>query len=106
MRSMFHTLIVALSVLSGVTGGTLPLIAQPVQTVAPTVVEWTVPATPPPAPISREEYGQRRAALAAQMGEGVFVSLGSPEPDADYLPFAQNSPFRYLTGITEPGRRW
>ena len=98
MRSMFRALIVALPVLSGVGVNPLPLAAQSAQ-----AVEWTVPATPPPAPISREEYGQRRAALAAEMGQGVFVAFGSPESDADYLPFAQNSPFRYLTGITEPG---
>ncbi|MBD0319268.1 MAG: aminopeptidase P N-terminal domain-containing protein, partial [Gemmatimonadetes bacterium] len=29
--------------------------------------------------------------------------LGADEPDTDYMPFAQNSPFRYLTGVTEPG---
>jgi Xaa-Pro aminopeptidase len=37
------------------------------------------------------------------MGDGVLVALGSQAPSADYLQFFQNSPFRYLTGITEPG---
>ncbi|HEX5726861.1 MAG TPA: Xaa-Pro aminopeptidase, partial [Longimicrobiaceae bacterium] len=64
---------------------------------------WTVPATPSPAPISREEHARRRAALAQRMGDGVLVVLGAGEPEADYMTFAQNSPFRYLTGVTEPG---
>lgn len=63
---------------------------------------YTVPATPAPAPIAREEFARRRQALAAQMGDGVLVVMGNPEPDADYMPFGQNSPFRYLTGVNEP----
>jgi Xaa-Pro aminopeptidase len=62
----------------------------------------TVAATPAPAPISREEFARRRQALAGEMNDGVLVVMGTMEPDADYLPFAQNAPFRYLTGITEP----
>lgn len=62
---------------------------------------FTVPATGAPAPISREEFARRRQALAAEMGDGVLVVMGSMEPDADYMPFAQNSPFRYLTGVNE-----
>lgn len=64
---------------------------------------WTVPALAAAQPISRQEYAQRRAALAAGLQDGVFIAYGAEEPDADYLPFAQNSPFRYLTGITEAG---
>ena len=64
---------------------------------------WTVPNRQAPAAISRQEHAQRRAKLAAEMGSGVLVVLGNDEPDADYLSFAQNSPFRYLTGVTEPG---
>jgi len=63
---------------------------------------WTVPATPAPAPFSREEFARRRQALAREMGDGVLVVMGALEPDADYLPFGQNAPFRYLTGINEP----
>ncbi|HEX6370639.1 MAG TPA: aminopeptidase P N-terminal domain-containing protein [Longimicrobium sp.] len=63
---------------------------------------YAVPATPAPAPIAREEFARRRQALAARMGDGVLVVMGSMEPDADYLPFAQNAPFRYLTGVNEP----
>ncbi|HEX8692079.1 MAG TPA: Xaa-Pro aminopeptidase [Longimicrobium sp.] len=64
---------------------------------------WTVPATPAPAPISAEEHARRRAALARRMGDGVLVILGAEEPEADYMTFAQSSPFRYFTGVTEPG---
>ncbi len=64
---------------------------------------WTVPALPAPVPIAAAEYAQRRRALASAMGDGVLVALGSQAPSADYLQFFQNSPFRYLTGITEPG---
>jgi len=69
----------------------------------PETAAWAVPATQPPAPISREEYAARRARLAAQMGSGVLLVLGEEEPVADYLPFAQSASFRYLTGVTEPG---
>lgn len=66
--------------------------------------EWRVPPAPAPAPISRSEFAARREALARALTEdGVFVAFGSPEPQTDYSTFAQNSPFRYLTGITEPG---
>jgi Xaa-Pro aminopeptidase len=65
--------------------------------------EWTVPATLAPAPIAREEFARRRAALAARMEDGVLFVLGSEEPEADYMAYAQNAPFRYLTGVTEPG---
>ena len=65
--------------------------------------DWSVPPTATPAPISREEYARRRAQLAATMQNGVLVVLGSAEPELDYLPYAQNSPFRFLTGVTEAG---
>jgi Xaa-Pro aminopeptidase len=76
---------------------------QPVPPPPGTARGWTVPATAAPAPISREEFAQRRAALAALLEDGVLVVLGSEETEADYLPYAQNSNFRYLTGVTEPG---
>jgi Xaa-Pro aminopeptidase len=76
---------------------------QPVPPPPGTAQTWTVPATPAPVPIAPQEYAQRRAALAAQMQDGVFLLLGSPETEHDYLPFAQDSDFRYLTGVTEPG---
>jgi Xaa-Pro aminopeptidase len=62
----------------------------------------SAPALPDPAPISAEEYAQRRAGVAAAMDDGISVAFGSPEPELDYLPYAQNAPFRYLTGILEP----
>ncbi|MBB4634192.1 aminopeptidase P N-terminal domain-containing protein [Longimicrobium terrae] len=61
---------------------------------------YALPATPAPAPISAREFAERRRALAATMGDGVLVALGEVESDA---PFAQNSPFRWLTGVNEPG---
>jgi len=64
---------------------------------------WQIPEIGPGEAISRAEYAERRRALAAQMGEGVLVVPGAAEPAADYLPYAQNAPFQYLTGIEEPG---
>jgi Xaa-Pro aminopeptidase len=84
---------------------TLPAHAQePVPPPAGAPQDWTVPATPAPAPISAAEYAQRRAALMQRLqGDGVLVVLGSEEPEADYMPYGQNANFRYLTGVTEPG---
>lgn len=64
---------------------------------------WSVPSLPPLQPVAPAEYARRRAALAAQMQDGVLVVWGAPEPEADYLTFAQSPPLRYLTGIAEPG---
>jgi Xaa-Pro aminopeptidase len=64
---------------------------------------WELPALPEPAPFSQQEFAQRRATLLQQLGEGVLLVLGSPSPTFDYLPFAQDADFRYLTGIMEPG---
>ena len=63
---------------------------------------FVVPATPAPAPFAREEFARRRQALVREMEDGVLVVMGTMEPDADYQAFAQNAPFRYLTGINEP----
>jgi Xaa-Pro aminopeptidase len=59
----------------------------------PSVVHAQVPV---------EEYGERRGALAEAVGDGVILALGSAAPPQDYIPFFQSSPFRYLTGFTEP----
>jgi Xaa-Pro aminopeptidase len=64
---------------------------------------WASPTLPPPTPITAEEFRARRAALAEGMQDGVLVVFGAREPEADYLPYAQNVAFRYLTGILEPG---
>jgi Xaa-Pro aminopeptidase len=80
-----------------------PAAAQgPIAAPAESPDAFAVPATPAPAPIAREEFARRRQALAAEMGDGVLVVMGSMEPDADYMSFAQNAPFRYLTGVNEP----
>lgn len=70
---------------------------------APGADAWRPPQLAAAAPIAPEEYARRRAALAAQMRDGVLLVLGSAEPELDYLPYAQNANFRYLTGIVEPG---
>jgi Xaa-Pro aminopeptidase len=56
-------------------------------------------------PITQQEYAARRAALAQRIGNGVLVAYGSPEPAQDFLVFAQNANYRYLTGVTEPESR-
>lgn len=78
----------------------------PVAAPAPELVAAPQPVTGTAQdPVMHQEYAARRAALAERIGNGVFVAFGSPEPAADYLEFAQNSPFRYLTGINEPQAR-
>ena len=52
--------------------------------------------------IPRAEYEARRAALARLVGDGLVIAFGSVEPAADYIEFAQNANFHYLTGIDEP----
>lgn len=64
---------------------------------------YVVPATAEPAPFPAAEFAARRAALAAGMEDGVLVVMGALEPEADYLPYAQDANFRYLTGVVEPG---
>jgi Xaa-Pro aminopeptidase len=54
-----------------------------------------------PIPISREEFAARRTALVREIGDGVLVVFGVPEEG--YRPYVQNSNFRYLTGVLEPG---
>lgn len=91
----------------------LPLAAALLATAAPaqgpvpppsgSVDAYTVPATPAPAPISREEHAARRRALAERIGDGVLVVMGAGESDTDYMPFAQSASFRWLTGYPEPG---
>lgn len=59
-------------------------------------------AQPLDAQIPAAEYANRRAALAAEIGEGILLAMGSAQPPEDYVNFYQNSPFRYLTGFVEP----
>lgn len=54
-----------------------------------------------PAPVSVDEFAQRRAALAKSLPQGIFVALGGREPDVDYISFFQRTNFRYLTGVEE-----
>lgn len=57
---------------------------------------------PVEAQISNREFAQRRADLAAEIGNGLILAMGSAQPPEDYMNFYQNSPFRYLTGFVEP----
>ena len=54
------------------------------------------------AQFSAGEYAQRRAALLAQIPDGIVVALGAHEPAQDYLSFYQSPSFNYLTGFLEP----
>jgi Xaa-Pro aminopeptidase len=54
------------------------------------------------AQVAPEEYAERRGALAREVQNGLILAVGSAEPPQDYIAFYQNSPFRYLTGFTEP----
>jgi Xaa-Pro aminopeptidase len=54
------------------------------------------------AQIASAEHAERRAALAGIVGDGLVLAVGSAAPPQDYISFHQNSPFRYLTGFSEP----
>jgi Xaa-Pro aminopeptidase len=54
------------------------------------------------AQITSQEYEQRRAALASNLPDGVFVVRGGESPVQDYLSFFQTNGFLYLTGYREP----
>lgn len=52
--------------------------------------------------IDKNEFAQRRAALAAAVPDGVILVLGGHEPREDYMSFYQTPNFLYLTGVREP----
>ncbi len=54
------------------------------------------------AQIAPAEHARRRERLAAEIGDGVVLALGAPEPTEDYLSFFQSSRFLDLTGVREP----
>jgi Xaa-Pro aminopeptidase len=62
----------------------------------------SAPVAPLRAQFSAGEYARRRAALLAQIPDGVVVALGAHEPVQDYLSFFQTPSFNYLTGFLEP----
>lgn len=101
MKTRPTTMLCSLALVFGGSVG-LPLAPDTVVHAQDTPFRWEVPSDPAPSAISSEEYASRRAALAAELGDGVFVALGETEPAEDYLPYAQKPNFRYLTGITEP----
>jgi len=59
-------------------------------------------AGPVSAQFSAQELRERREGVAARVGEGMILAMGSAQPPQDYISFFQNSPFRYLTNFTEP----
>lgn len=66
------------------------------------------PLQAPPAPIAKEEFQQRRAALAkaianAQPGQRAVVLVRGGGKQADMGAFVQDQDFLYLSGIIEPG---
>jgi Xaa-Pro aminopeptidase len=54
------------------------------------------------AQIPESEYAARRAAVVAELADGVLLAYGAPAPSADYINFFQSSNFSYLTGFEEP----
>jgi Xaa-Pro aminopeptidase len=102
MRATLRT--AALSALAAALAGTPAAAQRPVPAPGGSLDRgWTVPATPAPAPIPREEFAARRRALAEHMSDGVLVVMGAEEPSSSWHAFAQTSHFRYLTGYNEPG---
>jgi Xaa-Pro aminopeptidase len=59
-------------------------------------------AGPARAQITADEYSRRRATLAAQLPDGIFIARGAASPVQDYLAFYQVPGFQYLTGFREP----
>ena len=70
----------------------LPIIFVSALTASASVTHAQVPA---------QEYADRRAVLAAKLGDGAFVARGGVEPVQDYLSFFQSPGFYYLTGYKE-----
>ena len=58
-------------------------------------------ALPLAAQVPLAEHAARRAALAEQLGDGVFVARGAVSPVQDYMSFFQSPGFLYLTGYRE-----
>ena len=54
------------------------------------------------AQIPASEYGARRDALAARIGDGVVIAFGGRTPVTDFGPFYQIPAFHYLTNFDEP----
>lgn len=71
-------------------------------TVLAVVLAFVAPIGAARAQFPANEYAQRRAALLAQIPDGIVVALGAHEPAQDYLSFYQSPSFNYLTGLLEP----
>jgi Xaa-Pro aminopeptidase len=53
--------------------------------------------------VPKQEYRQRRVALASKLEGGVAVLFAAEEPVLDFMPYRQDEDFYYLTGWNEPG---
>jgi len=53
--------------------------------------------------VPKDEYRQRRVALANKLDGGVAVLFAAEEPVLDFMPYRQDEDFYYLTGWNEPG---
>jgi len=53
--------------------------------------------------VPKQEYHDRRVALANAMKNGVAILFASEEPVLDFMSYRQDEDFYYLTGWNEPG---
>ncbi len=49
-----------------------------------------------------QEFADRRAGLAAEVGDGWILGVGGVTAPQPFIPFHQDPVFRYLTGFTQP----
>ena len=49
-----------------------------------------------------QEFADRRAGLAAEVGDGWILAVGGVTAPQPFIPFHQDPVFRYLTGFTQP----
>ena len=53
--------------------------------------------------VPKQEYHQRRVALAEKLKGGVALLYAAEEPLLDFMPYRQDEDFYYLSGWNEPG---
>lgn len=69
----------------------------------PLTISLVVFASTAESQISKQEYADRRTAVAERMSTSFLVLPGGEEPAFDYMDFGQDPNFFYLTGIDEAG---
>lgn len=87
---------------SPVTSHVPPLSSRLSMPLARSLILLAALATTAHAQITADEYAQRRARLASQLQDGIFIARGGESPVQDYLAFNQVPGFLYLTGYREP----